>query len=132
MHVPPFQLDKIIPARAFNQYYDARKYHPSDPVIMEGLIHFFHAGMQHVTSDGGMKLVSGHLEKDINWFNIELEKCGLKYWRIKASYIEQLCKLGILMKSSEVVMKFSIQTREYCKKRYSVGGESLIRIASTQ
>ena len=36
MHVPPFQLDKIIPARAFNQYYDARKYNPADPAIMEG------------------------------------------------------------------------------------------------
>ena len=99
---------------------------------MKGLIHFFHAGMQHVTSDGGMKLVSGHLERDINWFNIELEKCGLKHWRIKSTDNEQLCKLAILKKSSEAVMKFSMQTREYCKKRYSVDGESLIRIASTQ
>ena len=75
-NVPPFQLDIIIPARAFSQYCDARKVNPADSAMMEGLIHFFHNGMQHVTSHGGMKLVVGHLEKDINWFNLELEKCG--------------------------------------------------------
>ena len=57
---------------------------------------------------------------------------GFKHWKIKASDNEQLTKLAILKKSSEVVMKFSVQTREYCEKKNSDGGESLIRIASVQ